>query len=153
MLRPDTRRVAVDMPDERLLAAVDHLHGPAGSEREQRRVQLDREVLPASERATDTREVDPHLLRLEREAGSDLVAVDVEPLRRDVDVHPALAVRNRDAGLGAEEGLVLLPQLVVPGDGDVALGVRVPAANRQRANDVRLRVLAVSVALDRPVDV
>ena len=71
-------------------------------------MQLDREVLPASERAADTREVNPHLLRLEPEAGSDLVAVDVEPLRRHVDVDAALAVRDRDAGLGAEEGLVLL---------------------------------------------
>ena len=30
--------------------------------------------------------MDPHLLGAKVEAGSDLVAVDVEPLRRDVDV-------------------------------------------------------------------
>ena len=84
-------------------------------------MQLDREVLAASERAADTGQVDPHLLRLEPETGCDLVAVDVEPLRRHVDVDPALAVRDRDTGLRAEEGLVLLPQLVVAGDGDVAL--------------------------------
>ena len=153
MLGPDARRVAVDVADERLLAAVDHLHGPAGAEREQRGVKLDREVLPASERAPDTGQVDPHLLRLEPEAGRDLVAVDVEPLRRDVDVDPALAVRDRDAGLRAEEGLVLLAELVVAGDGDVARGVGVAPPDRQRANDVRASVLAVAVALDRPVDV
>ena len=47
------------------------------------------------------------MLRRQAEAGSDLVAVDVEPLRGDVDVDAALAVGHREARLGAEEGLVL----------------------------------------------
>ena len=73
---------------------------------------LHREVLPPAERAADAGEVDPHLLGLEVEAGRDLVAVDVEPLRRDVDVDAALAVRDRDPRLGAEERLILLADLV-----------------------------------------
>ena len=66
-------------------------------QREHRRVDLHREVLAAAERAADAGEVDPHLLGLEAQTRRDLVAVDVEPLRRDVDVDAALAVRDRDA--------------------------------------------------------
>ena len=73
---------------------------------------LHREVLAPAERAADAGEVDPHLLRLEVEARRDLVAVDVEPLGRDVDVDAALAVGDREPRLGAEERLVLLADLV-----------------------------------------
>ena len=141
VLGPDPRRVAMDVADERLLAAVDHLHGPPRVEREHRRVHLDREVLATAERAADAGEVDPHLLRLEREAGRDLVAVDVQPLGRDVDVDAALAVRDRDPRLRAEEGLVLLAELVVAGDDDVSGRVGVAAPHRELADDVRLRAL------------
>ena len=78
-------------------------------EREQRSVDLHREVLAPAERAADAGEVDPHLLGREVEARRDLLAIDVEPLRRDVDVDAALAVRDRDPRLGAEERLILLP--------------------------------------------
>ena len=127
VLGPDPRRVAVDVADERLLAVVDDLHGPPGAQREHRRVDLHREVLAPAERATDAGEVNPHLLGLEVEAGRDLVAVDVEPLRRDVDVDAALAVRDRDPGLGAEERLILLADVVDALDGDVPVGVGVAA--------------------------
>ena len=82
---------------------------------------LHREVLAAAERAADAGEVDPHLLERQPEAGRDLAAVDVQPLRRDVDVDAALAVGHREPGLGAEERLVLAAELVDAGDGDVAL--------------------------------
>ena len=88
---------------------------------------LHREVLAPAERAADAGEVDPHLLRLEAEAGRDLVAVDVEPLRRDVDVDAALAVRDRDARLGPEERLVLLADVVDALDRDVRLRVGIAA--------------------------
>ena len=81
-------------------------------ERQQRAVDLHREVLAPAERAADPGEVDPHLLGPQAEARRDLVAVDVEPLGRDVDVDAALAVRDGEPGLGAEEGLVLDRQLV-----------------------------------------
>ena len=77
-----------------------------------RAVDLHREVLAAAEGAADAGEVDPHLLRRQAEARRDLVAVDVQPLRRDVDVDAALAVRGRRARLGPEEGLVLDAELV-----------------------------------------
>ena len=54
---------------------------------------LDREVLAPAERAADTREVDAHLFGPEAQARRHLVAVDMQPLRRDVDVDAALAVR------------------------------------------------------------
>jgi hypothetical protein len=81
-------------------------------EREHRPVDLHREILPPAEGAPDPGEVDPHLLERKREAGRHLVTVDVEPLRRDVDVHTSLAVGDRDARLRPEEGLILLADLV-----------------------------------------
>ena len=124
VLGPDLRRVPVDVADERLLAAVDELHRAARVQREHRAVDLHREVLAAAERAADAGEVDAHLLGREAEARRDLVAVDVQPLRRDVDVDAALAVRDREPRLGAEERLVLDPDLVDALDRDLAGGVR-----------------------------
>ncbi len=153
MLRPDPRGMPVDVPDERLLAVVDHLHGPLGAQREHRGVDLHGQVLTPAERAAHTGQVDAHLLGREVEAGRDLVAIDVEPLRRDVDVDPALAVRDRDARLGPEEGLILLPDLVEAGDGDVAGELGIAASDDHRTHHVRPRVVAVAVARGRPVGV
>ena len=61
-------------------------------EGEHRAVDLHRQVLAPAEGAAHPGEVDPHLLLLEPEARGDLVAVDVQPLGRDVDVHATLAV-------------------------------------------------------------
>ena len=113
VLAPDARRVAVDVAGEGLLAVVDHLHRAVGLQGEHRAVDLHGEVLAPAEGAADAGEVDAHLRRRQAEARCDLVAVDVEPLRRDVDVHAALAVRNGQARFGPEEGLVLDPELVV----------------------------------------
>ena len=110
----------VDVPDERLGAAVDDAHGALRVQREQRAVDLHREVLAPAERAADAGQVDAHLLGREPEAGRDLVAVDVQPLRGDVDVDAALAVGDREARLRAEEGLILDPDLVLARDDDVA---------------------------------
>ena len=104
--------MAVDVADERLLAAVDDLHRPARAQREHRAVDLHREVLAPAEGAADAAQVDPHRSGGSAEARRHLVAVDVQPLRRDVDVDAALAVGHREAGLGAEERLVLDPELV-----------------------------------------
>ena len=147
VLGPDLRRVPVHVADERLLAVVDHLHGPARVQREQRAVDLHREVLAPAERAADAGEVDAHALGLEAEARRDLVAVDVQPLRRDVDVDAALAVGDREPGLGAEERLVLDPELVDARDGHVAARVRVAVPDHEVSDDVRARVVEVAVAV------
>ena len=151
VLRPDLRRMAVDVARERLLAVVDHLHGPARVQSEQRGVDLDREVLAAAERAADAGEVDAHLLGGEREARRNLVAIDVDPLGGDVDVDASLPVRDGEAGLGAEERLVLGAHLVDAADRDVALGVRIAVPDHHRADDVGARVLAEAVAGGRAV--
>ena len=130
----------VHVAGERLLAVVDDLHGPVRVQREQRAVDLHRQVLAAAERAADAGEMDAHLLERQPEARRDLRAVDVQPLRRDVDVDAALAVRHREPRLGPEERLVLDPDLV-----DAARPTRRPARPGRRggsrivAHDVRAR--------------
>ena len=57
--------------------------------------------------------VDPHHVLVHPQAGHDLITVHVGPLGGDEEVDPALPVWNRQAGLGAERGLVLHPHLVV----------------------------------------
>src|SRR4029077_78870 len=103
MLRMDPRRVTVDVAGERLLPAVDHLHRATRVQREHCRVDLDREILAAAEGAADSREVDAHLLLREAQTRCDLLTVDVQPLRRDVDVDAALAVGTRKDALRPDE--------------------------------------------------
>ena len=113
-------------------------------QREQRRVDLDRQVLAAAERAADAGEMDADLLLGQAEARRDLLAVDMQPLRRDVDVDAALAVRHGEPGLGAEERLILDAELVRALDDDVALRVGVAVDDPHRAQDVRPRIVAGS---------
>ena len=114
-------------------------------QREHRRVELHGEVLPATERAADTGEVDTDLIGLESEAGRDLIAVHVKPLRRDMDVDAALAVGDGDARLRAEERLVLLADVVSALHDDLAESVGIPAPDDHRAHDVRARIVPVPV--------
>ena len=120
VLCPDPRVVPMHVTRERLLAAVRHLHGPPRVQGEQRRVDLDGEILPPAERATDAGEVDTNLLGPEPQAGNDLLVVDVQPLGGDVDVDAALAVGDGQAGLGTEKRLILARQLVDAADRDGA---------------------------------
>ena len=118
---------------------------------QQRTVQLHRQVFTAAERAADTGQVDADLLRLQVEAGRDLVAVDVQPLRGDVDVDAALSVRHREPRLRAEERLILDPDLVDTGDGHVAFRLGIAVPDHERAHDVRTRIVPIAVAHRRPV--
>ena len=145
VLGANARRVPVHVTRERLLPVVDHLHGAARVQREQRRVDLDRQVLAAAERAADAGEVDPHLLLGQAEARRDLLAVDVQPLRGDVDVDAALGVRDGEPRLRSEERLILAAELVLAFDDDVALRVGVAVDDPHRAHDVRARVVQVVV--------
>ena len=95
VLGVDPRRMTVDVAGERLGAVVDHLHGAARVEGQHRAVDLHREVFAAAEGAADAGEMDAHLLGREPQAGRDLVAVDVQPLGRDVQVDAAGAVGHR----------------------------------------------------------
>ena len=120
-------------------------------ERQHRPVDLHGQVLAATECPAHAREVDAHLLERKAEARRDLIAVDVKPLRRHVDVDAALAVRHRESGLRAEERLVLDAELVHALDDRVArrLGVAVP--DHDVADDVGSRVVAVAVPHRGPV--
>jgi hypothetical protein len=89
--------VPVHVTEERLLAAVDDLHRPAGAQREQARVHLHRQVLPGAERAADAAQRDPHLVRRQAEAVGDLPAVGVQPLGGDVKVDPAVLARHGES--------------------------------------------------------
>src|SRR5438132_1120909 len=89
------------------------------------------------------------LLQREAEARRDLRTVDVQPLRGDVKVDPALAVRDREPGLGAEKRLILDPGLVDARHGDVAMHVGIAVANDDVANDVRAVVVAEAVTAGR----
>ena len=85
---------------------------------------LHRQILAAAERPADSAHRQAHLLGRQVEAQSELVAVGVQPLRGDVEIDAALAVGDREARLGAEEGLVLHPDLVLTGDDDIRFAPR-----------------------------
>ena len=110
---------------------------------------LHRQVLAAAERAADARQRQPDLLRRQAEALGELVAVDVQPLGRDVEVDAALAVGHREPGLGAEERLVLHPDLVLAGDDDVGGRVGVAVVDADVAQDVAAEVHARRVGRHR----
>ena len=103
---------------------------------------LHREVLAAAERAADAGQREPHLLGRQAEARGDLVAVDVQPLRGDVEVDAAVAVGHREAGLGPEERLVLHADLVLAGDDDVGRRLGVAVADAHVAQHVAAPVQA-----------
>jgi hypothetical protein len=98
------------MADERLLAPVDELDRAPGVGASIARGSGSTGP-HASKRPAHAGEVDAHLLGREAEAQATW-SRSTQPLGGDVDVDAALAVRNREPGLGAEECLVLDPDLV-----------------------------------------
>ena len=131
------RRVPVDMADERLVAAIRHLHRTPGGESQHAGVDVHRQVFPAAERATDTGDRHPHLAFRQGQTGCDLGAVDVQPLGGDLQVDAAVGSRHREPRLRAEERLVLHADLVRVDHHDFGAGlVRVADAYRLVAYDV-----------------
>jgi len=118
-------RVPVHVPEERLLPGVDHLHRAAGVQREQARVDLHGQVLAGAERAADAGQHQPHLVLGHAQAGRDLCLVHVQPLGGHVQLDAAVLGGHRQAGLGAEERLVLHADLIAAGDHDVSVRLRV----------------------------
>ena len=78
----------------------------------------------------------PDLIGREPEPRRHLVAVDVQVLRRDVQVDPALPVGHREPGLRAEERLVLATDVVRAADHDRPGRARVPVEDVDRAQVV-----------------
>ncbi len=139
--------------DERLLAVVDHLHRTVRVQGKQRAVHLHRKILASSERPADAGEVDPHLVEWQIEARRDLRTVDVQPLSRDVDVDAAFPVRNSEPRLRPEERLVLDAEVVDTAHGDIARGIRIAMTDHHVADDVRSRIVEVTVTARRALGV
>jgi hypothetical protein len=135
--------MAVHVGQERLLPGVGDLHGAARAQREQAGVHLHGQVLAGAERPARPRRDEPHLRGLEGQAGGDLVAVGVQPLRGDVQVDAAVGPRHREPALGPERRLVLGADRVLAADHDLGLvrvGVHVAVQDGQVAQDVAARV-------------
>ena len=75
----------------------------------ERQRDLHRHVLAAAERAADGRVDHPHLLDRQVQRVRDRLLVDVRPLARDLDRHPARLVDVGDAGLRLEVRVLLQP--------------------------------------------
>lgn len=141
----ELRRVAVHMAEEGLEPVVDDLDRLARAQREEARVDLHRDVLATAEGTADAGERHAHLLLGQAEDRGDLFEVGVQPLGGDVQLDTAVLGRHREAGLRAEEGLVLHAEGVLALDDDVGLLgglVGVAADDRLAVHDVRVRDVA-----------
>jgi hypothetical protein len=92
-------------------------------------VDVEVDVLAGPECPADAGGIGPDLLGTQPEAGDDLLVVGVDELAGGVQVHPALAVGDRQPCLGPERSLVLHPYLVVALDHDLAPGFLVTPAD------------------------
>ena len=84
------------------------------------------DVLARPECAPHAGEGHPHLLLRQAEAGSDLLAVDVQPLSVDEHVDAAAFFRQGQGAFGSERGVVLHARLVIALHPYVGLGVGIP---------------------------
>ena len=151
--RPDPRRVAVDVAGERLLAVVDDLHRAVRVQREQRGVDLHRDVLAAAERAADAGEVDAHPLGgrprhgaiWARSTWSHCVATWMSmPPSPSGTASPDSGRGTPGPGCRSRRRPRRRPRRAASGS---------PWRIDDRADDVRPRIVAVAVALGRPVGV
>jgi hypothetical protein len=147
--------VAVDVAEKGLEAVVDDLDRLARAQCQEAGVDLHRQVLAAAERAADAGERHPDLVLGQAEDGRDLAEVRVQPLGGDVEVHAAVLGRDREAGLRAEERLVLHAEGVLALDDEVRAfpsGCHVAANDRLAVQDVRVRDVAEVVVVAALVD-
>ncbi len=151
----ELRRVAVHVAEERLEPVVDDLDRLVRGQGQEAGVDLHRDVLAATEGTADARERHTDLLRREAEDRGDLLEVRVQPLGGDVQLDAAVLGRHGQAGLRAEEGLVLHAEGVLALDDDVgALAglFHVAADDRLAVHDVRVRDVTDVVVVAALVD-
>lgn len=145
----------VDVSEEGLEAVVDDLDRLAGAQREQAGVDLHREVLAAAEGAADTGERHPDLVLGQAQDRGDLLEVGVQPLGGHVQLDAAVLGRHGEAGLRAEERLVLHAEGVLAPDDHIGAlrgGVGVTADDRLAVDDVRVRDMTDVVVVAAFVD-
>ena len=94
-------------------------------------VQVD--VLPGSEGATDASRMSPHLFRSKTQAGHHLLVIDVHVLARGIQIDTALAVRDGETCLSPQRRLILHPNLVLTFDHDGPTPVLVPPPDAEPA--------------------
>ncbi len=98
------------------------------------------QVFARAERAADAGQHQAHLVRGHVQAGRDLRLVHVQPLGGHVQVDPAVLGGHRQAGLGAEERLVLHADLVTAGDHEAGRRLRVSPPDPHVPDQVAARV-------------
>ena len=128
------------MPEEGLVALVDHLDGAVRAEGEHAGVHVHGQVLAGAERPAGARQVQPHPFLRQPQARRHLRQVLVEPLRSNVEVYAAGAVGYRQARLGTQEGLILDADLVGSLDDYIGVAIDAPAANRYGPDHVAVGV-------------
>ena len=99
-------------------------------------MRLHRQVLPRAEGSTDAGHGEADFLLGQAENARQLVLVDVQPLRRDVEVDAALSVRDRESRFRAERSLVLHADLVFAPDHYVRAGGWIAVPDPDVASDV-----------------
>ena len=110
---PDRRRMTMHVSEEGLLAGVLHTHRTARVERKQRGVHLQAEVFATAECAAHARHREANPLGGQAEARGELLAILVQPLGRDEQLHAsAVGVGDAERRLEPEERLVLHTDLV-----------------------------------------
>ena len=134
---------------ERLRAPVRHLDRTARVEREHARVDLHADVLARAERAAGPRQEQPDHVLGQVQAGGELLAVDVEPLRRNEQVDPTVLCGHRHPRLGPERRLILHPGLVVTLDPDLGLRVRVAVLDAHLVQHVAERMHLRGIGFER----
>jgi len=120
-LETDDRGVALGMHQQRLPAAEHHLDRAAGGLCQQRDVDLNRNVLFASECASNKAVDHPDLRIRNVQRGGDLFAVAERNLPPAVDRYAAVCSGNRQSGLRLDKGVFDRLRVVFPLDDDVRL--------------------------------
>ncbi len=126
----------MNVAEERLRTGIDDLHRPTGAHREQASMDVKAYVLARAECAADAAERQSHQFGWQPEAFGNLVAIIVQPLGRDDEIHTAVTRRGREPRLGPHESLILHPDLVVALDHDRSVRVDVAAPDDEVAEHV-----------------
>ena len=114
--------VALGVDDQRFLTGEDQLDRAAGGLGQERRVDLDGDVLLAAKSPTYLSGFHPHSLLRNGKAGRDLATVGEGDLGAHVDSDLALLVNRSHPRFGLQKGMVQAGRSILPLHDDVRLG-------------------------------